>query len=111
MLSKNEKGFFMADMLLSLTAFLMATTVLLPIAVVIIEKTAEVRAEEDANSILYDELMYLKVAGTTSGTNWISQNGIPYEVTVTKVENNSTWEVCVHYESNQQAHKKCSATE
>lgn len=111
MLSKNEKGFFLADMLLSLAAFLMASTILLPLAVAVIGKTADVRTDEDANSILFDELMYLKIAGTASGRDWISRNGNQYELTVTKDENNSEWEVCVHYESYQQLKKKCSSTE
>lgn len=111
MLWKNDHGFFLADMLLSLAAFLLASAVLLPLAIVVMGKTADVRTEGDAGSILFDELMYLKVAGASSGRDRITQNGNQYEVTVTKDENESAWEVCVHYESDQHHEKKCSSTE
>ncbi len=108
---RKSEGFFLADMLLSLAAFVLASAVLLPLAIMVIEKTADVRTEGEASAILFDELMYLKITGEVSGRDWIAQNGNRYELTVTNDENDSAWEVCVHYETGRQSYKKCSSTE
>jgi competence protein ComGE len=111
MLWKKDEGFFLADMLLSLAAFVMAAAILLPMAIFVIGQTIDLRKDEEASTILYDELMYLKIAGEDSGRNLIILNGTHYEVTVSKNGEDAHWEVCVQYESARQHNQKCSITE
>lgn len=106
------EGYFLAEMLLSLAALIMAASVLLPIAIHVLNQTIELRKEADAGNILFDELMHIKISGTDSGRVSIQQNGINYRVAIAKSEDNSAWEVCIHYEGEQQQYyKKCGFTE
>jgi competence protein ComGE len=111
MLRKCE-GYFLAEMLLSLAAFIMAASVLLPIAIHVLNQNIELRKEADAGNLLFDELMHIKISGTESGRVSIQQNSITYRVTIDKNEDPSAWEVCIHYEGEQQQnYKKCGFTE
>ncbi|WP_079509728.1 hypothetical protein [Mesobacillus jeotgali] len=111
MLSKKDEGFFLADMLLSLAAFVMAAAILLPMAILVIGQIVDLRKDGEASTILYDEMMYLKIAGKDSGRKLIIQNGTHYEVTISKNGENAPWEVCVQYESARQQSQKCVITE
>lgn len=109
MLRRND-GFFLSEMLLSLAAFLMGSAILLPIAIHVINQTVESEKKATAINLLYDELMYLKITGTDSGTRQIEQNGDRYEVLVTKIED-SSWEVCIQYDIAQKLYEKCAPSE
>ncbi|GAE45295.1 hypothetical protein JCM21738_2078 [Mesobacillus boroniphilus JCM 21738] len=61
--------------------------------------------------MLYDELMNLKITGTDSGRRQIEQNGDRYEVVVTKIEVDSSWEVCIRYDIAQKLYEKCAPSE
>lgn len=107
----KNNGFFLSEMLLSLAAFIMGGAILLPIAIHVINQTVESEKRAAANNLLYDELMFMKVTGTDSGRGYIEQNGDHYEVVVTKLEGDASWEVCIYYDISQKKHKKCALTE
>jgi competence protein ComGE len=107
----RNDGFFLSEMLLSLAAFLMGSAILLPIAIHIINQTVEHDKKVTAINLLYDELMYLKITGTDSGRRLIEQNGHQYEVVVTKIEEDSSWEVCIHYDIAQKQYENCAPAE
>ncbi|WLR56362.1 hypothetical protein LC048_05440 [Mesobacillus subterraneus] len=107
----RNDGFFLSEMLLSLAAFLMGSAILLPIAIHVINQTVESEKKATAINLLYDELMYLKITGVYSGRREIEQNGDQYEVVVTKIEEDSSWEVCIHYDLLQKQYEKCAPAE
>jgi competence protein ComGE len=107
----RNDGFFLSEMLLSLAAFLMGSAILLPIAIHVINQTVESEKKATAINLLYDELMYVKITGTDSGRRFIEQNGDKYEVVVTKIEEDSSWEVCIHYDIAREKYEKCAASE
>jgi competence protein ComGE len=111
MLQKNE-GYFLADMLLSLAAFMMASTFLLPYVVYVMSQTIEVRNDAGATQVLFDELMYIKITGTESSRTTIIKNDVLYHVAVDKNDNKPSWEVCIHYEGEKQRDfRKCAYVE
>lgn len=110
MLRRND-GFFLSEMLLSLAAFFLSAAILLPIAIHVINQTVESDKNAAASNLLYDELMYMKVTGTDSGRGYIEQNGDRYEVVVTMLEGDASWEVCIYYDIAQKKHKKCALAE
>ncbi len=55
--------------------------------------------------------MNLKITGTDSGRRQIEQNGDRYEVVVTKIEVDSSWEVCIRYDIAQKLYEKCAPSE
>lgn len=107
----RNDGFFLSEMLLSLAAFFMGAAILLPIAILLVDQTVESKKNEAASNLLYDELMYMKITGTNSGRRYIEQNGERYEVVVTKVEGESSWEVCIQYDIAQKKLEKCAPAE
>ncbi|GAM13638.1 hypothetical protein [Mesobacillus selenatarsenatis] len=107
----RNDGFFLSEMLLSLVAFLMGSAILLPIAIHVINQTVESEKKATAINLLYDELMYLKITGTDSGRRFIEQNGNQYEVVVKKIEEDSSWKVCIHYDIAQKQYEKCAPAE
>lgn len=111
MFRRNEEGYFLAEMLLSLAAFAMAAVVLLPMAVFVIDQTIELRRSDEAVAILYDELMHLKSAGKATGRETVTLNGSRYDLVLTQFDGNPSWEVCIYYEGSRQQNKKCAITE
>jgi competence protein ComGE len=107
----RNDGFFLSEMLLSLAAFLMGSAILLPIAIHVINQTVESEKKATAINLLYDELMYLKITGTSSDRRHIEQNGDWYEVVVTNIEVDSSWEVCIHYDIAENQYEKCATSE
>lgn len=109
-MSRNNKGYFFTEMLLSLAAFILAASALLPFALYVRNQIVELRENADATHVLFDELMYLKAAGSGTGRNLVVKNHVRYEVTVTE-ESASALEVCVRYESEKKQKSKCASSE
>lgn len=109
MLRKNE-GFFLADMLLSLAALMMATSFLLPYAVMVAIQIKEDRMDAEAVELLFDELMYIKMTGIESSRTMIVKNRSTYHLVVNK-DTSEPWEVCVQYEENEKQHEICEFAE
>lgn len=110
MLRKNE-GFFLAEMLISMAAFIMAISILLPYALYVSRQTVQARQESDAVTILFDELMHIKITGTESERNLIMKNGFQYQVVVSKDASSPDWEVCVRYGKNGVEERECAFTQ
>ena len=111
-MSQKNKGYFLAEMLLAMSAFLMAASILLPYAMLIITQTIQLRDDTEAADILFDELMHIKTSGTESGRTLVLKDGVSYQVVVIKDDSKPFWEVCVHYDAeNQQSSKKCAFIE
>jgi competence protein ComGE len=111
MLSRND-GFFLADVLLSLSSWLMAATVLLPMAMFITGQTAALRQENNAAHLLYDHLHQLKLSPELTGQGSISRDGTVFTVIMKQHVVGVPSEVCIEYEDYFRIKKeKCALAE
>jgi competence protein ComGE len=97
MLSKNN-GFFLADVLLSLSSWLMAATVLLPLAMFMIGQTAALRQENNAVHLLYEHLQQLKLYPGMQGPGSFSRGGTVFTIVIKDHGQGVPSEVCIEYE-------------
>ncbi|RSD27423.1 hypothetical protein [Mesobacillus subterraneus] len=112
MLRKND-GYFLAEMILSLAAFVMAVSILLPLAIHVKDQMAQTRKVSEASHILFDELMHLKITGVATGKGDVYLNGTVYQIVISKSneDGESSREVCVQYENGHLQAKRCANTE
>jgi len=95
---KND-GFFLAEALLSLSAWLIATTTLFPLSLFLIGQSIDLTHETDAMHLLYERLQELKVENERVDTDPVSKNGIVYNYKMVQHENGGMMEVCVEFDS------------
>lgn len=109
---QRDKGFFLAELLLSLAALIMAISILLPYSVFVISQIIQLRQEEEAFQLLYNELHQIKALGTTTGRSFIHVNGVQYKINAVTDDNQSYREVCIQFEGeHKKNHKICAAVE
>lgn len=94
---KNE-GFFLAELLLSLSAWLMAACVLLPLSISLITQSIDLRREADALYLLYDRLQEMKIRTEPIGTESINRNGTLFTIRASDHSPESLVEVCVDFD-------------
>lgn len=94
---KND-GFFLAEVLLSLSAWLIATTTLLPLILFLIGQSIDHSHETDAIHLLYERLQELKVENQSIDFNPVIKNGITYHFKMIQPENGALMEVCVEFD-------------
>ncbi|KKK33208.1 hypothetical protein WQ57_25100 [Mesobacillus campisalis] len=97
MLSRNE-GFFLADAMLSLSSWLMAATILLPLAMFCIGQTASQRQETNAAYLLYDHLQQLKSSPGQQFHGSFTRGGTVFTIVIRNFGQGVPSEVCVEYE-------------
>ncbi|CAM3805141.1 type II secretion system protein [Mesobacillus zeae] len=95
MLSKRN-GFFLAELLLSISAWLIAAAFLLPLAMFLVGEGEQLRQEGEALRIVYDELSRQKV----------SMNGTVYHISMLQGIDGKNGEVCVRFDGYRK--KECS---
>lgn len=111
-MSQKNKGYFLAEMLLAITAFLIAAAVMLPYSILIITQIVQQREDAEATHILFDELMHIKAGGIESGRGLVVKHNLFYQVLVIKEDSGNIVEVCIHYDGeNQENRKKCAFVE
>jgi competence protein ComGE len=107
---RRSDGYFLAEMLLSLSAWLVVTSVLLPGLVHLRDQTAALQVENTAIHLLYDELERAVEEGVPAEPRSIELNGINYEIhwggEMSRIE------VCVEYQDERsKRYKKCKMAE
>jgi competence protein ComGE len=111
MLSRSE-GFFLADAMLSLSSWLMAATVLLPLAMFCIGQTASQRQETNASHLLYDHLQQLKFSPGQQDQSSYTRGGTVFTIVMRDFGQGVPSEVCVEYEDYFRNRKaKCALAE
>ncbi|MGJ7921350.1 hypothetical protein [Neobacillus sp. LXY-4] len=109
MLRRNE-GYFLAEMLLSLTAWLLVTGFLLPMVMVVSKQAELLRLQNTALHLLYDELELLVDEGDSIKDKSLLLNGTTYEIRWS--EEMSQKKVCVEYKDvDANVHKTCQSPE
>jgi competence protein ComGE len=109
MLRRNE-GFFLLELLLSLSTWLIALGILLPYMIHITNQSLTLELEKTATHLLYDELEKMKVEGITATNKTVTRNGVTYEVK--SRASGGALEVCVLFKDHKQTNfEKCKIFE
>lgn len=108
-MNNNNDGFFLAEILLSLTVFLIISLFLLPLFIVFIEHRHELDRRMEANRLLYDELITAQVEQTPVEEKTMIKNGQSYTL-FHRSGNSARLEVCVHYEIQTKTIEMCEYT-
>ncbi|PLR85968.1 hypothetical protein CVD25_04440 [Bacillus canaveralius] len=107
---KKSNGFFLAELLLSLSAWVLAASFLLPAAMKLAWQSSTLQQENAALQLLYEELQMLVTDGASPRDYEVSKNGTNFHV-YPKMNATGT-EVCVEFESHfSKKISKCAAVE
>jgi hypothetical protein len=106
MLRKCE-GFFLGELLLSLSLWILAIGILLPFVIKLTNQSLQVKVETGAVHLLYEEVQAYLADGTVPGNRTVHKNGYEYMI-IWKTDR----EVCVKFEDQfQHPIEKCETIE
>lgn len=104
---KND-GFFLAELLVTLSAWLVIASVLFPLIMQAVNHSLQVRQEFFANKILYESLIDAKKKAVDPATETIVAHQTVYEIFQNGNGETANMEVCIKYEDLlQQSYEKC----
>lgn len=104
---KNE-GFFLVEMLLTLSAWLVIASVLFPLIIKAVNQSLQVKQQFLANEILYESLIDAKKKAEFPVTETIVVDQTIFEVYPKGNGGSANMEVCIKYEDIlQQSHETC----
>lgn len=96
---KSTKGYFLLELLLSLSALLMLCLYLLPLIIELREQSHQLELESRVRQIMFEELQ-TKLINKGKFTNYSSiQNGVEYKI-IWKDREADQKEVCVRIDKN-----------
>ncbi|UII54833.1 hypothetical protein LS684_14355 [Cytobacillus spongiae] len=95
MYKKDGNGFFLAEILLSLAAWLMVGGLMFPLIMDLSKKNLQLEEEQTAYYLLYEALIKEKVEGTPHLDEMMKRNGREYLLIWTDEEG----KVCVKFEN------------
>ena len=98
MLLKN-KGFFLIELLLSLSALIMIFLTFIPLLIDLKNQAWKLEIEQQSYQFLYEELQASIINGQTSPTHSISRNGIEYQISWRDTAVFGLKEVCIKVEN------------
>jgi competence protein ComGE len=111
MLLKN-KGFFLIELLLSLSAWFMLSLIFIPLLIDIKNQALDLEIEKQSYQLLYEELEALAKNGHISSNYSISKNGMEYQISWKDTADSVQKEVCVKVENSLHVEKeKCVLSE
>lgn len=98
MLKKN-KGYFLAELLLTLSAWLVIAGVMVPLIMKTMNHSIATKQENTAVKVLYETLLNAKKEGRIPLFETVSMNQTDYEVVYEQSNGQAIMEVCVQYEN------------
>ncbi|MBT2687075.1 phosphatase [Bacillus sp. ISL-47] len=102
---KND-GFLMAELLLSLSAWVIVAGVFFPLIIKAVEHSVEMKQDFESTQLLYEKLQQSVVEGYSPSSESIKRGQIVYEIFLK--EGSELTEVCVKYEDIfKKANEKC----
>ncbi|MCM3704547.1 MULTISPECIES: phosphatase [Cytobacillus] len=93
---KNE-GFFLAELLLSLSGMLLAASIMFPLVIKALEHSEEVKQDYESTQLLYESLMEAASERSFPEGKIIKKNQTVYQILLKK--NQGFMEVCIRYEN------------
>lgn len=95
---RKDSGFFLLELLMSLSAWLMLSLFLIPELIFLRDQSKKMQMERISLQILYEEL-WSKEAGNTSFSNYTVVKGdTQFHILWNEASTNGQKEVCVHFE-------------
>ena len=92
---QNNKGFFLLELLLSLSALLMLSMFLLPPLIHLNEQSRQLSIDNKARQLMYEELQANLINSQSMSNSTINENGVEYKISWTGTEMSGQKEVCV----------------
>ncbi|WP_371321645.1 competence type IV pilus minor pilin ComGE [Robertmurraya korlensis] len=92
----KTNGFFLVELLLSLSVWLVLTLFLLPMFIQVSKQSLNTQYSREASKILYDSLQEVMFTGSIKDQLTIQRKGKSYTVTKEVTKN----EVCVSYDNS-----------
>jgi competence protein ComGE len=99
MLLRN-KGFFLIELLLSLSLMLMLSLFFIPLIINMKSQMVKLEIEKQSYQLLYEELQLLLINGKASPARSLSMNGIEYQISWKYSAISEEMEVCIKVENN-----------
>lgn len=101
----NSRGYFLLELLLSLSAWLMLSSFLLPLLLEVRNQSFQVEVENQARKMMYEELQ-ARMMDHQNFTNYnVVQDGIEYQIIWGDTFESERREVCVKIENNTLVHE------
>ncbi|MFK9093274.1 competence type IV pilus minor pilin ComGE [Bacillus salipaludis] len=97
---RSNKGFFLLELLLSLSALLMLSLYLLPILMEIRHQSMKLEIENTSRKIMYEELQAKLIDSQTFKNYTIIRNKVEYKIIWNETGSLGQKEVCVIVEKN-----------
>ena len=97
---RNNKGYFLLELLLSLSTMLMICLFLLPLLMEVREQSRRLEIEKTAQKIMYEELKARIIDGRIFSNYTIRENNIEYNIIWENLNQTGQKEVCVRVEKN-----------
>ncbi|WP_436372901.1 phosphatase [Cytobacillus sp. BC1816] len=94
---RRNEGFFLAELLLSLSGILLAAGIMFPLVIKAIEHSEEVKQDYKSTQLLYESLQQAASEGHYPEGKTIIKNQTVYEIF--PIENQGFMEVCIRYEN------------
>ncbi|WP_264738538.1 phosphatase [Cytobacillus firmus] len=94
---RRNEGFFLAELLLSLSGMLLAAGIVFPLIIKAIEHSEEVKQDYESTQLLYESLQQSASEGRFPDGKTMKRNQTVYEI-FPKV-NQGFMEVCIRYEN------------
>ncbi|EWG10666.1 hypothetical protein [Cytobacillus firmus] len=103
---RKNKGFFLAELLLSLSGMLLAAGIMFPLIIKALEHSEEVKQDFESTQLLYESLLEAASEGSFPEGETMKKNQTVYKIF--PKENQGVMEVCIRYESVRDSTKeKC----
>jgi len=96
----SSKGYFLLELLLSLSALFILSLFLLPLLTELREQSRQLELENKARQLMYEELQANLVSNRGTSFSTSIQNGIEYQIIWKESEWARQKEVCVRVEKN-----------
>jgi competence protein ComGE len=97
---RSTRGFFLLELLLSLSAWLMLSLFLLPLLIELREQSRQLEWESKARQLMYEELQTKLISNKTFSNYTSILNGVEYKITWKDTGAADQKEVCVRIEKN-----------
>lgn len=111
MLKKND-GYFLAELLLTLTAWIIIAGVIFPLIMKVMNQSIQAEQEYAAEKLLYEGLITAKKEGFLPVHETITINQTEYEMKQQSIDGQAIMEVCIQYvDIFQRTNNKCEIFE
>ncbi|MBO0959518.1 hypothetical protein J1P26_07195 [Neobacillus sp. MM2021_6] len=97
---RSNKGFFLLELLLSLSALLMLSLYLLPLLMGLRDQSRKLEIENSARKLMYEELQAKLLDSQTYNDYTILRNKVEYKIIWNDTESGAQKVVCVKVEKN-----------